>query len=118
MVNSVAVVLTKSPYGDVDTVEGLRAASSIAAFGIDTTIVFMEDSVVSLTKNHKPELINMASVHGSIRTLMGCRLIAVKEDLEERGLSRELLLDDVELEVMDRSSVAKLLVEVDAAFTM
>ena len=118
MAISVAIVLTKPPYGDVDTVEGLKAASSIAAFGIDTIVVFMNDVVLSLTKTHKPEGINMASIHGSIKALVGARLAFHTLSLEERGLTKSDLLDDLELELVNDDYPAKLLTEVDIVFTM
>jgi len=118
MANSVAIILTKSPYGDVDTVEGLRAASSIAAFGIETTVIFMDDAVLSLTKAHKPEGINMASIHASIKALIGTRLVAHIPSLEERGLTKDDLLDDLELELVNDDELAKLLSQMDVVFTM
>ena len=102
----------------MDTVEGLRAASSIATSGIDTIVIFMNDAVSSLTKKHKPEGINMTSIHGSIKALVGARLAFHTLSLKERGLTENDLLDDLELELVNDDHPAKLLTEVDIVFAM
>ncbi|MCS7139137.1 MAG: DsrE family protein [Candidatus Nezhaarchaeota archaeon] len=118
MVSSITIVLTKSPYGDVDTIEGLRVASSLVAFGIETTVVFMDDAVLSLTKTHRPEGVGMLSIHGAIRALTGARILVHTPSLDERSLSREDLIEGVPFELINDDDLVEMIAKADITFTM
>lgn len=118
MVKSVVIVLTKSPYGSVATVGGLMYALAISSHDVKTTIVFIDDAVFSLTKNQRPDVIRMASVQGVMKALAKVRLVVDMQSLKERGLTEDDLINDVKLELLEATEVAKLIAEADVTFTM
>ncbi|MEM4575861.1 MAG: DsrE family protein [Candidatus Nezhaarchaeales archaeon] len=118
MVKSIVIVLTKSPYGSVATVGGLMSALATSSHGVKTTIVFMDDAILSLTKNQRPDVIRMASVQGLVKAMANVRLAVHLQSLEERGLTEDNLMSDVKLELLETGELAKLVAEADVTFTL
>lgn len=110
MSKKVTVILRKPPHGSLFSPEGLRVAVAVSAS--DTTVVSLGDGVYTFLKN-----VDMALYQRHINFLKDSdtRILVDKHSLEERGLKKEDLIEDVE--VVEHNEVLKALSEADATIT-
>jgi sulfur relay (sulfurtransferase) DsrF/TusC family protein len=90
----VLINICRAPFGTVFYTEGLRAAVGVSA-GIDEnipTVLFQSDGVYYCLKN--VDRTDALAYFQSYKD-MGTVLCAVKEDLDERGISEAELADDI-----------------------
>lgn len=98
----VLINICRAPFGTVFYTEGLRAAVGVSA-GMDEnipTVLFQSDGVFYCLKDvdRTDSLAYFESYKG-----MGTKIYAVKEDLEERGITEAELASDIEVISMDRA---------------
>lgn len=88
MAKSIAVLITKAPYGTEDAFAGLRLALAMVASGAveRTTVILMGDGALNAVATQKPETINMPSNIEAIKDLIefGSDVYCVSEDLSSR----------------------------------
>lgn len=104
----------KAPYGTIYALESLEVVLIGAAFEQDVTVVFMDDGVFEITKGQDTAGIGMKNFSPTYRALEMYdveKLYVSKESLEERGLTEEDLLVDVE--VMTADQISSLMEEQD-----
>jgi tRNA 2-thiouridine synthesizing protein C len=104
----------KAPFGTVYALEVLEMVLISAAFDQDVHVAFLDDGVYEIKKGFKPAGIAMKNYSNTYRALEGYdieKLYVEKESLEERGLSEDDLVVDVE--VLSRAEMAKLMGEMD-----
>jgi tRNA 2-thiouridine synthesizing protein C len=109
---SVAVLLTRAPYGRVHVPEGLRAARGVAA-GFDrhdVTAVFTDDAVYAAREAVDREALNMPGHVADLLAEDG-RVVADRAAMAERGVVPDEIADDVD--VLDGEDVAELLLAAD-----
>ncbi len=100
----------KAPYGTVYALEALEVVLIGAAFEQDVSVIFMDDGVFQITKGQETAGIGMKNFSPTYRALEMYdveKLYVSKESLEERGLTEEDLLVDVE--VMDAAQIGDLM---------
>jgi tRNA 2-thiouridine synthesizing protein C len=108
--NTVAVVMRKAPYGSVYTAEGFRTIMGIAVFEMDISVVFMDDGVYTLLKGQDPTKLDMKPLGDGFPMLTEFdveRFYVHDESLQERGLTTDDLLMDVE--VVSGTQIAQIL---------
>ena len=104
----------KAPYGTIYDLESLEVVLIGAAFEQDVTVGFMDDGVFEITKGQDTAGIGMKNFSPTYRALEMYdveKLYVSKESLDERGLTEEDLLVDVE--VMTADQISSLMEEQD-----
>lgn len=104
----------KQPYGTVYALEVLEMVLISAAFDQDVHLVFTDDGVLQLKKNMQTDGIGMKNFSKTYRALEGYdieKLYVDQESLDERGLSEDDLLVDVQ--VISRAEMADLMADMD-----
>lgn len=101
----------KAPYGTIYALEVLEAVLISAAFEQHACIVFIDDGVYQIKKNHDTDAVNMknfSKTYGIIAMEkedadededmdMVWRIIVEKESMEARGLNADDFVIDVEV---------------------
>jgi len=104
----------KAPYGTIYALESLEVVLIGAAFEQDVSLVFLDDGVYQIKKGQDTQGVEMKNFSPTYRALEMYdveKLYVSKESLEERGLTEEDLLVDVE--VLDAKQLADLMDEQD-----
>lgn len=100
----------RAPHGTVYAQESLETVLIGAAFDQDVSMLFMDDGVYQIKKEQQPDGLDIKNFSKTFRALEGYdveKVFVEKESLEERGLTDDDLLIDVE--VIDRSAVKPLI---------
>lgn len=108
----------KAPYGTIYALEGLEVVLISAAFDQDVSLVFLDDGVYQLVKGQHTKAIDVKNFSPTYRALEGYdieKLYVSKESLEERGLTADDLLVDVQ--ALDSAAMAKLMAEQDVVLS-
>lgn len=90
----------KAPYGTVYALESLEVVLIGAAFEQDVSVVFMDDGVFEIVKGQDTAGIGMKNFSNTYKALEMYdveKLYVAKESLEQRGLTEEDLIVDVEV---------------------
>ena len=107
-------VMRHAPHGTIYTYEGLEMILIMAAYEQDLSVVFIGDGVYALRKNQDTAAIGIKGFAKTFMALDGYdveKLFVDRVSLEERGLSEEDLLVDVE--VLESSEIGALMNEQD-----
>lgn len=108
----------KAPYGTIYALEALEVVLIAAAFDQDVSMVFCDDGVYQIAKGQHTKFIDVKNFSPTYRALEGYdveKLYVSKESLEERGLTKEDLLVDVE--VVDNTTMADLMEDQDVVLS-
>ncbi|MGC8775592.1 MAG: sulfurtransferase complex subunit TusC [Chlorobaculum sp.] len=107
-------VMRRAPHGSIYTYEGLEMILIMAAYEQDLSVAFIGDGVYALKKDQDTAGIGIKGFSKTFMALDGYdveKLYVDKQSLEERGLTEDDLLVDVE--VMDSSEIGRLMNEQD-----
>jgi tRNA 2-thiouridine synthesizing protein C len=110
MSDTVAVLMRKAPYGSVYTAEGFRTTMGIAVFEMGISVVFIDDGVYTLLKGQDPAKLDMKPLGDGFPMLTEFdveKFYVHDESLEERGLTTDDLLMDVE--IVNSGQIAEIL---------
>ncbi len=113
-VKKFAFINRKAPYGTVYALESLEVVLISAAFDQDVSLMFIDDGVYQLKKGQGTKAVGMKNFSPTYRALEGYdieKLYVEQESLEQRGLTEEDLLVDVQ--VISRADMAVLMEEQD-----
>ena len=113
-VKKFAFINRKAPYGTVYALESLEVVLISAAFDQDVSLMFIDDGVYQIKKGQGTKGVGMKNFSPTYRALEGYdieKLYVEKESLEERGLTEDDLMVDVE--VLSRADMAALMEEQD-----
>ena len=108
----------RQPHGTVYALESLETVLIGAAFDQDVSMLFIDDGVFQLKKAQAPENIEFKNFSKTYRALEMYdveKLFVERESLEERGLSVDDLLVDVE--VIGSSEVKALIDQQDVVLS-
>jgi len=97
----------RAPHGSIYAQESLETVLIGAAFDQDVSMLFIDDGVFQLKKDQQPESLELKNFSKTYRALEMYdveKLFVERESLEERGLSENDLLVDVELIARDKIS--------------
>ena len=107
-------VMRRAPHGTIYTYEGLEMVLITAAYEQDISIAFIDDGVYSLIKYQDTDELQ---IKGYVKTFTALddyeveKLYVDRQSLEERGLSKDDLIVDVE--VLESAEIGKLMEEQD-----
>lgn len=108
----------KAPYGTVYALESLEVVLITAAFDQDVSLVFSDDGVYQIKKSQVTDGIGMKNFSPTYRALEGYdveKLYVDKESMDERGLTADDLLVDVE--IISRAEMADLMDDQDVVMS-
>lgn len=114
MINSICVLIRKSPYGTEDAFAGLRLGLATIANGMETKVILMEDGVLCGKKNQKPQQIHMPSIIETINDLftLEVKIYCVEDHLADRGIEKEDLIE--ELNFIPKKEISDIILSCDA----
>ncbi len=104
----------KAPHGTIYALEGLEVVLISAAFEQDVSMAFIDDGVYELTKGQDTKALGQKNFSPTYRALEGYdieKLYVDKKSLDERGLTEDDLLVDVQ--VLDTAEMAAMMDEQD-----
>ncbi|TCD48234.1 sulfurtransferase complex subunit TusC [Chlorobium sp. N1] len=107
-------VMRRAPHGSIYTYEGLEMILIMAAYEQDLSVVFIGDGVYALKKGQDTSGISIKGFAKTFTALDGYdveKLYVDRRSLEERGLSEDDLLVDVE--VLDSAEIGRRMNEQD-----
>jgi tRNA 2-thiouridine synthesizing protein C len=107
-------VMRRAPHGSIYTYEGLEMILIMAAYEQDLSVVFIGDGVYALKKGQETAGIGIKGFSRTFMALDGYdveKLFVDRISLEERGLTEDDLVVDVE--VMESSEIGRLMTEQD-----
>ena len=105
----ILLVIKSPPYGSLMAAEGLRIATALIAMDILPQLVFIDDGVYFLVKNHKPEVAGLNPFYERLKTLADLvGLFVAENSLKERDLGIKDLDETYSSKVVSLSEVAKL----------
>lgn len=108
----------KAPYGTIYALESLEVVLIAAAFDQDVSLAFLDDGVYQIAKGQHTKAIDVKNFSPTYRALEGYdieKVFVQKESLEERGLSADDLLIDVE--ILDAAQMGQLMEEQDVVLS-
>ena len=118
IVKKMMFVNRKAPHGTVYALEVLEMVLISAAFDQDVHLAFLDDGVYQIKKNQDPMAVEIKNFSKTYRALEGYdieKLYVEQESLDERGLTEDDLIVDVE--VISRADMASLMNGMDVVFT-
>jgi tRNA 2-thiouridine synthesizing protein C len=107
-------VMRRAPHGSIYTYEGLEMILIMAAYEQDLSVVFIGDGVYALKKGQETAGIGIKGFSKTFMALDGYdveKLYVDRQSLEERGLTEDDLVVDVE--VMESLEIGRLMNEQD-----
>lgn len=107
-------VMRKAPHGTIYTYEGLEMVLIMAAYDQDISVAFIDDGVYALKIGQNTEGIEMKGFAKTFGALDGYdveKLYVDQISLEERGLTEDDLVVDVE--ILSSAEIGKLMTEQD-----
>lgn len=108
----------RAPYGSIYALESLEVVLIGAAFDQDCSLVFCDDGVYQLKKGQNTEAVEMKNFSPTYRALEMYdveKLYVSRESMQQRGLTEEDLIVDVE--VLSDAELADLMDEQDVIFS-
>ena len=104
---SVAIVLRQPPHGTLYPVEGLRMSVALSG-DMDPITVVLADGVYAFLKSANKDMYQM---HYDFIKGIDLEVYVDKRALDERGLTKDDILDN--LEIKEHSEIMKILTNVD-----
>jgi tRNA 2-thiouridine synthesizing protein C len=108
----------KAPIGSIYALESLEVVLISAAFEQDVSLVFMDDGVFQIKKGQDATGLEMKNFSPTYRALEGYdveKVYVSKESMDERGLTEEELIIDVE--ILDAAAMADLMEDQDVVLS-
>lgn len=108
----------KAPYGTIYALESLEVVLISAAFDQDVSLAFIDDGVYQIAKGQRTKAIDVKNFSPTYRALEGYdieKLYVSKESLEQRGLTEDDLLVDVQ--VVSAAEMADLMDQQDVVLS-
>ncbi len=108
----------KAPHGSIYALEVLEMVLISAAFDQDVHLAFIDDGMYQIVKGQDPSGINQKNFSKTFRALDGYdieKLYVEREGMEERGLTEDDFLVDVE--VISQAEMAELMNGMDVVLS-
>ena len=102
---NIVILLRQPPHGTLYPVEGLRMSVAVSA-DFDPTTIAINDAVYTFTQDVDK---TMYSMHIEFIKNIGLDIFVDKKSLDERGLTKDDLIEDVE--VVDHEDILKMIQE-------
>lgn len=112
--NSVAMILRKPPYGDINGAEAVRHALGAVTGDLKVSLVLLDGGVLLAAKGQDDEGTGFTNLESTLKDCidMGVEVFADHVSLLEQHISEEDLVESVRL--IDNSGIASILKEADS----
>ncbi|HUT81195.1 MAG TPA: DsrE family protein [Candidatus Bathyarchaeia archaeon] len=116
----VIVIFRKGPYGQINSLEGIRVAQGLLVLDVETDAIFIDDGVFNLIKNQKPDGIGHHSVIGALESMhrYDIPIFACESSLKQRGIKPEDLDSGLEVKIISIQELSDLLLLADATIAL
>ena len=116
----IIVLFRKGPYGQINSLEGVRVGQGLLVLDVENDAVFIDDGVFNLIKNQNPEGIGHHSVMGALEALHRYEvpIFALDISLEQRGIRPEDLDPKLEVKIISVAELSDLLLEACATIAL
>jgi len=112
MSNKILLVIKSPPYGNLMAAEGLRIATALIAMDLLPQLIFIDDGIYCLMKNHQPEKAGLISFYDRLKTLSDLiGLFLDKDSLAKRGLKILDLDNEFKVKSLSSAEVAEVFSE-------
>lgn len=114
VVKKIMHIIRRAPHGTIYSYEALETVLIMAAYDQDVSMAFIDDGVYTLKKDQDTSELE---IKGYMKTFTALddydveKLYVDRQSLEERGLTEDDLIVDVE--VLDSAEIGKLMGEQD-----
>jgi sulfur relay protein TusC/DsrF len=114
------VIFRKGPYGQINSLEGIRICQGLLVLDVETDAIFIDDGVFNLIDKQNPDGIDHHSIMGALEALHRYEvpIFAVNHSLEERGIQPADLDQKLDVRIITIDQLAELLVEADATIAL
>jgi len=114
------IVFRKGPYGQINSLEGVRVAQGFLVLDVETEAIFTDDGVFNLIKNQNPDGIGHHSVMGALEAMhrYDIPIFACETSLKQRGISPEDLNPKLEVKIVSIEEIGDLLESADATIAL
>ena len=114
------MVFWKSPYGQINSLEGIRIAQGLLVLDVDVKIVFIEDGVFNLVKNQKPDDIGQHSILNALDAARRYDIpfYAIDSSLKLRGIKHEDIGSDLNVKVITIEEFSELILQADTTISL
>ncbi len=115
IVKKIMHIIRRAPHGTIYSYEALETVLIMAAYDQDVSMTFIDDGVYALKKDQDTSEIE---IKGYMKTFTALddydveKLYVDRQSLEERGLTKDDLIVDVE--VLESVEIGKLMAEQDS----
>ena len=117
---SVLILCDKGPFGTNSAVEAIRLASGLLGLGedVDCKVVFLGDAVFVMKNNLQADQIGMDSIDEGLEMadLTDLEIILIKEDMEEREMSKSHVIEYENILVIGISELQGVIGEFETVF--
>jgi len=118
MPRKVLFVVKSPPYGNVLASECFRMATALIAMDVLPQILFIDDGVYCLLKEHKPETAGLSSFGERLKTLADLVGLHVEESsLQKRNLEKADLDENYNLKMVSKEEATSLFLENETVIT-
>jgi len=118
MPKKVLFVVKSPPYGNVLASECFRMATALIAMDVLPQILFIDDGVYCLVREHKPETAGLNSFSERLKTLADLVELYVEESsLQKRNLGQADLDVNYNLKMISKEEVTGLFLENETVIT-
>ena len=108
----------RAPYGSIYALESLEVVLIAAAFDQDVSLVFSDDGIYQLKKDQSTDAVGMKNFSPTYRALEMYdveKLYVSKASMDERGITKDDLIVDVE--VLGDEALSELMDDQDVIFS-
>ena len=115
IVKKIMHVIRRAPHGTIYSYEALETVLIMAAYDQDVSMVFIDDGVYTLKRDQDTTDLK---IKGYMKTFTALddydveKLYVDRQSLEERGLTQDDLI--VEVEILDSAEIGKLMAQQEA----
>ncbi len=119
-IRRILVIFSKSPYGNVSIVEGIRLATGVTAADIASVVLFIGDGVLAVSAGQQPDTIGLLPIGGSLEylTANGIQIRVLRESLIAHGIPETKLQELENMKVINLAEMAGLMPQFDAVFSI
>ena len=114
------VSFRKGPYGQINSLEGIRVAQGLLVLDVETDAIFIDDGVFNLIKDQNPDGIGHHSVMGALEAMhrYDIPIFAFEKSLKQRGIKPEDLDPKLEVKIISLDKFSELLLQADATIAL
>jgi sulfur relay (sulfurtransferase) DsrF/TusC family protein len=119
-IRKILVIFSKSPYGDVAIVEGVRLATGLTASDVESVVLFINDGVLALLDNQEPANIDLLPIGGSLEFLTsnGIQIRVLRDSLVAHNIAESRLQKLENLQIITLAEMAGMFPQFDAVFSI